>query len=210
MAFGRGGNGNRGGIIRHWKLILGILVVLYLIGSMSSRTGRGTSSHERPGGQQAAAAAAEEEKKAEEPAQEPAVEQEAPEEKEEPSQETAQEPQKEAPEETKEAQAETSQSAPPKEETASDGIRPEFKESMDAFEKFFDDYYDFCVKYSKAEDTTSMMMDYLTWMTDYAETMEKIDEIDEESLTPAEDAYYLEVMLRIEKRSLEAMQALGE
>ena len=138
------------------------------------------------------------------------MEQEAPEEKEEPSQEAAQEPQKEAPEETKEAQAETSQSAPPKEETASDGIRPEFKESMDAFEKFFDDYYDFCVKYSKAEDTTSMMMDYLTWMTDYAETMEKIDEIDEESLTPAEDAYYLEVMLRIEKRSLEAMQALGE
>ena len=28
MAFGRGGNGNRGGILRHWKLILGILVVL--------------------------------------------------------------------------------------------------------------------------------------------------------------------------------------
>ena len=68
MAFGRGGNGNRGGILRHWKLILGILVVLYLIGSMSSRTGRGTSSHERPGGQQPTAAAAEEEKKAEEPA----------------------------------------------------------------------------------------------------------------------------------------------
>ena len=79
MAFGRGGNGNRGGILRHWKLILGILVVLYLIGSMSSRTGRGTSSHERHGGGQQDVAAATEQA---EPAQEPAVEQEVPEEKE--------------------------------------------------------------------------------------------------------------------------------
>ena len=197
MAFGRGGNGNRGGIIRHWKLILGILVVLYLIGSMSSRTGRGTSSHERPGRQQAAAA--EEEKKAEEPAQEPVQEQEVTEEKAEVTQEAAKEP-----------QAEVSQSAPVKEEAAADGIRPEFREAMDAYVKFFDDYCDFCVKFSQAKDDPSMMMDYLTWLTDYSETMEKIDEIDEESLTPAEDAYYLEATLRIEKKCLEAMQALGE
>lgn len=206
MAFGRGGNGNRGGILRHWKLILGILVVLYIIGSMSSRTGRGTSSHERPGGGQQDVAAATEQA---EPAQEPAVEQEVPEEKEEPSQEAVQEPQKEAPEEKQEAQAEVSQSAP-QEENAADGIRPEFKEAMDAYVKFFDDYCDFCVKFSQSKDDPSMMMDYLTWMTDYSETMEKIDEIDEESLTPAEDAYYLEATLRIEKKCLEAMQALGE
>ena len=195
MAFGRGGNGNRGGILRHWKLILGILVVLYLIGSMSSRTGRGTSSHERPGGGQQDVAAATEQA---EPAQE-----------EEPSQEAVQEPQKEAPEEKQEAQAEVSQSAP-QEENAADGIRPEFKEAMDAYVKFFDDYCDFCVKFSQSKDDPSMMIDYLTWMTDYSETMEKIDEIDEESLTPAEDAYYLEATLRIEKKCLEAMQALGE
>lgn len=205
MAFGRGGNGNRGGIFRHWKLILGILVVLYLIGSMSSRTGRRTSSHERPGGEQQATAA-----EAEEPAQEPVQEQEVPEEKAEVKQEAAAEPQKEAPEKTQEAQAEVSQSAPQEKEAASDGIRPEFREAMDAYEIFFDDYYDFCVKYSQSKDDMSMMMDYLNWMTESTETMEKFNEIDQESLTPAEDAYYLEVLLRIEKRSLEALQVLGE
>ena len=200
MAFGRGGNGRKGGIFRHWKLILGILVVLYLIGSMSGRGGK-TSSHERPeGSAQTSVAAAEEEKKAEQPEEE----------KTEAAQEAVQEPPKEAQEEKQEARAEASQSAPQKDKEAADGIRPEFKESMDAFEKFIDDYYDFCVKYSKSPDDMSMMMDYLSWMTDYTETMEKLDEIDEESLTPAEDAYYLEVMLHIEKKSLEAMQLLGE
>lgn len=205
MAFGRGGNGNKGGIFRHWKLILGILVVLYLIGSMSSRTGRSTSSHERPGGgQQDVAAAPVEEKKAEEPAQEPAEDQKVPEEKAEPAQE-------EAPaEETHEAQAEVSQSAPQEEKAAADGIRPEFKESMDAYEKFFDDYYDFCEKFSKSQDDMGMMMEYLNWVTESTETMDKFNEIDQESLTPAEDAYYLEVLLRIEKRSLEALQVLGK
>ena len=205
MAFGRGGNGRKGGILRHWKLILGILVVLYLIGSMSSRTGRSTSSHERPGGgQQDVAAAPVEEKKAEEPAQEPAEDQKVPEEKAEPAKE-------EAPaEETQEAQAEVSQSAPQEKETASDGIRPEFKEAMDAYEKFFDDYYDFCVKYSQSKDDMSMMMDYLNWVTESTETMEKFNETDQENLTPAEVAYYLEVMLRIQKKNLEAIQLFGE
>ena len=66
------------------------------------------------------------------------------------------------------------------------------------------------MKYSQSKDDMSMMMDYLTWMTDYAETMEKLDEIDEGSLSPAEDAYYLEVMIRIEKKSLEAMELMGQ
>lgn len=196
MAFGKGsGNGKRGGILRHWKLILGILAVLYLVSAVSSGRGRSSSSHERPAADRQETAAAEETAvKAQEEVQ---------------AEEKAESPAKDT-KEQQEAQAEVPQSAPDNKEDAGDGIRPEFKETMDAYEKFFDDYYDFCLKYSKSQDTTSMMMDYLTWMTDYAETMEKLDEIDEGSLSPAEDAYYLEVMIRIEKKSLEAMELMGQ
>ena len=42
-----------------------------------------------------------------------------------------------------------------------------------------------------------MLTDYMSMMTRYTETMEKLDAIDEDTLSTAENAYYLEVMLRI-------------
>ena len=50
----------------------------------------------------------------------------------------------------------------------------------------------------------SMLLRYSTMVMQYADTMEKLDAIDESRLSPADDAYYIEVMARIEVKLLEA------
>jgi hypothetical protein len=78
-----------------------------------------------------------------------------------------------------------------------DGVSPEFYETMVSLEAFFDEYIEFMEKYGKANDTTSMTLDYLSFTTQYAEAMGKLEVIDEKKLTPQEDDYYAEVLLRI-------------
>ena len=78
------------------------------------------------------------------------------------------------------------------------GIRPEFKEAMDSYEAFFDEYIEFLERYD-ANDL-SMVLEYTSFMAQYNETMGKLDDIDESELSPEEDAYYLEVMLRIDQK----------
>ena len=86
----------------------------------------------------------------------------------------------------------------------SDGVTPEFKEAMDSYEAFFDEYCDFMQ--TMAEDPTDMtvLLRYADFMSQYADTMEKLDAIDETELSPADDAYYIEVMARINVKLLEA------
>ena len=57
----------------------------------------------------------------------------------------------------------------------SDGIRPEFKEAMDSYEAFFDEYIAFMKEYANAgpEDMLDMMGDYTEYLKQYAEAMEK-------------------------------------
>ncbi|MDO4976729.1 MAG: hypothetical protein Q4E53_05640 [Eubacteriales bacterium] len=40
-------------------------------------------------------------------------------------------------------------------------------------------------------------------MTKYADAMEKMDEVDEDGLSTADYAYYIEVMARVQKKLLE-------
>ena len=100
---------------------------------------------------------------------------------------------------TKETQAQTqTQTQAPAEATSADGVTPEFKESMDAYEKFMNEYCDFMESYN-ADDPT-MLVKYTKYMADYTDTMEKLDAIDETQLSAADDAYYIEVMGRINTR----------
>ena len=92
------------------------------------------------------------------------------------------------------------------EERSEDEISPEFKEAMDSYEAFFDEYVEFMKTYEDSDDPTSMLMDYADYMTKYADAMEKLDQIDEEELTTAEYAYYVDTMARIEKKLLEVSQ----
>ena len=80
-------------------------------------------------------------------------------------------------------------------------VDPEFKQLMDEYESFYDDYIEFMEKYnSDSANIINMMGDYSEMMTKMASWSEKIDAIDADSLSPADNAYYLLVTMRIEKK----------
>ena len=81
-------------------------------------------------------------------------------------------------------------------------VRPEFKEAMDSYEAFFDEYIAFMEKYANSDGDLSLLTDYMQYMAQYAETMESLESIDENELTTAELLYYSEVMGRISQKLL--------
>lgn len=91
--------------------------------------------------------------------------------------------------------------APPPPATPA-GIRPEFKEVMDSYEAFFDEYCRFMESFSKSGNTASMLSEYMRFLTRYAECMEELEAMDDGTLSDAELAYYNEVMLRISEKLL--------
>ncbi len=85
-------------------------------------------------------------------------------------------------------------------------VTPEFKETMDQYEAFYDEYIAFMKKYTSGEgDMLSMLTDYTAMLERLDEWTTKMDAIDENSLSPADDAYYLIVTLRVEKKLLESL-----
>ena len=83
-------------------------------------------------------------------------------------------------------------------QTDANGVSLELKAQLDEFEKFFDEYVAFMEKYDA--DDPSMYVQYATMMTQYTESMEALDAIDEESLSLADQGYYVEVMGRITQK----------
>ena len=77
---------------------------------------------------------------------------------------------------------------------------------MDSYEAFFDEYIAFMQKYSNSDDPAGMLMDYSNYMLKYADAMEKLNQMDTEEMTIEEQAYYIEVMARIQKKLLESSQ----
>ena len=87
---------------------------------------------------------------------------------------------------------------------SSTDIRPEFKEAMDSYETFFDEYCEFMKKYNESDDTTSLLADHTSYMVKYTDTMQKMNNVSEDELTDAEVAYYSEVSARISAKLIEA------
>ena len=85
-------------------------------------------------------------------------------------------------------------------------VTPEFKEMMDSYEAFMNQYCDFMVKYTDAtssgESATllSMTADYASLVQQELDWASKIGGVDESTLSPADDAYYLEVQGRVLKK----------
>lgn len=86
------------------------------------------------------------------------------------------------------------------------GIRTEFKEAMDSYEVFFDEYITFMKKYKDSSNAASMLTDYSNYMTKYADTMKKMNDLADGELSTAESAYYIEVTARINKKLIDAIQ----
>ena len=87
-------------------------------------------------------------------------------------------------------------------------VTPEFKEMMDSYEEFMNQYCDFMEKYENADaaDQAEMLADYNSMLQQEADWAQKLDEVDENTLSAADYAYYLEVTGRVEQRLLEIGQ----
>lgn len=87
-----------------------------------------------------------------------------------------------------------------------DGMRPEFKEAMDSYEAFYNDYCDILNQYSENPSDMQLLADYADMMEKAAEMTEKFEAWEEDDLNNAELAYYLDVNNRIMKKLLEVSE----
>lgn len=86
--------------------------------------------------------------------------------------------------------------------TAPTGIRTEFKEAMDSYEAFFDEYVDFMEKYTNSTNPAGMLTDYSNYMAKYSDAMAALSRVNDGTLSNEELAYYIEVQSRINQKLL--------
>ena len=87
--------------------------------------------------------------------------------------------------------------------TTSNEIDADFKAAMDSYEKFFDEYVAIMKKYKANPTDLSILTDYATYMSQYADMIQKLEEWENKDLNTAEAAYYVDVQARITKKLLE-------
>lgn len=121
------------------------------------------------------------------------------------------EPDEEETEDVEDTQATTEEaieSEPTTEEKKEDkgGVDPDLKAFLDEYEAFMYDYIEFMDKYENSDDVISMLNDYTKMMTKYAEFAEALEEYDEDEMSAADAAYYLEVTNRVNQKMLESLE----
>lgn len=87
-----------------------------------------------------------------------------------------------------------------------DGMRPEFKEAMDSYEAFYDEYCDIIKKYSENPSDIKLLSNYTDMLAKAAEMTEKFDAWEDSDLNSVELTYYLDVSSRIAKKLLEVSE----
>ena len=84
-----------------------------------------------------------------------------------------------------------------------DGMRPEFKEAIDSYEAFFDEYCEFMKKYNESPNDLTLLTQYAEYIAQYTDTMSKMEALDDGEMNDAETKYYAEVTSRINQKLLE-------
>ena len=85
-----------------------------------------------------------------------------------------------------------------------DGLRKDFKDAMDSYEVFMNEYCDFMETYSKNPTDPGLIADYMSYMSKYDDFTKKFDQWGSEDLNDAELEYYIEVQTRVYERLAEA------
>lgn len=78
-----------------------------------------------------------------------------------------------------------------------DGMHPEFKEAMDSYESFYNEYCDFMKKYAENPSDLTLLAGYADMLAKATTMDEKFDSWNEDDLNDAELKYYLEVQERV-------------
>lgn len=152
------------------------------------------------------APAKEEPEKADSEKETPQKEPDKPEEPEEPEEPEGAAENESIPESAKETDSEGESAPAESSNLPAGGIRREFKEALDSYEAFFDEYIAFMEKYANSDNAIGMLTDYLAYMERYAETMEKLDALDDSEMSTEEALYYMEVQTRITQKLAAAVQ----
>lgn len=97
------------------------------------------------------------------------------------------------------------EAAPEEAVLPSDGIRPEVREALEAYEAFWDEYCKILSDYYANTADTALMMKYLEFVAKAEEMEAKMDALDSD-LNDAEENLYIQVMLRCEQKLLAAAQ----
>lgn len=87
--------------------------------------------------------------------------------------------------------------------TEPSGIRPEFKEAMDTYEAFFNEYCDFMAEYKENPTNLSLLGKYAGMITKLDEMEKKFNSWEEGDMSSEELKYYLDVTSRIQKRMVD-------
>lgn len=91
-----------------------------------------------------------------------------------------------------------------------DGMRPEFKEAMDSYEAFYEEYFEFMETYKENPSDLKLLAKYTDFMTKLVEMDEKFAAWDQGAMNEKELKYYLEVSGRIAQKLLEMSEGLLE
>lgn len=86
------------------------------------------------------------------------------------------------------------------------GMRPEFKEAMDSYEAFYDEYCEFMKKYKENPTDWELLTAYTDMAQKLIDMDEKFAEWEEKDLNSAEVKYFAEVSGHITQKLLEAAQ----
>lgn len=97
---------------------------------------------------------------------------------------------------------ETAPSASAQGETQS-SLRPEFKEAMDSYEAFCDEYCDFMMQYKENPSDLKLLAGYSDMLIKLSEMEESFEAWEDEDLSKEELAYYVEVTNRVAQKLLE-------
>lgn len=87
-----------------------------------------------------------------------------------------------------------------------DSMRPEFKEAMDSYEAFYDEYFNILKKYAENPSDIKLLADYTDMLTKAAEMTEKFDAWENSDMNSAELKYYLDVNNRVTQKLLEVAE----
>lgn len=104
----------------------------------------------------------------------------------------------------------TASDEPASDVAAEDGgateVSADFKATMDSYEAFFNEYVEFIQAYEADPSSPDLLAQYADIMTRYSEMAGEMEAIDEESLSAADYAYYIEVTGRITAKLAEIGQ----
>lgn len=93
-----------------------------------------------------------------------------------------------------------------KESSNSNGLRKEFKDAMDSYEAFYDEYCTFLKKYKANPTDLSLLSQYVTMMQKLADMDALFNKWETSDLNDAEIKYFLEVQARVLKKLANAGQ----